>query len=217
MAVRVEKTFQVREPVEQVWAFLSDPQKVVTCVPGAHITEQVDDRNYKGAISVKVGPSVTDFKGAVEILRLDPEAHEIEILGKGQDVRGKGSASMKMTGKLRALENGTEVNSISELNVVGIFAQMGGRMINEVSNIMFEQFTKCFREQLQGDAAAEAPASKPMGAIGLAFSALKAMVRRAVGLAFSALKATLRRGEKSSPETDKEGTDNDKEGADTKR
>lgn len=181
MAVKVEKTFQVQEPVEKVWAFLSDPRRVVTCVPGAQITEQVDDRNYKGAISVKVGPSVTDYKGAVEIVRLDPDAHEIEILGKGQDVRGKGSASMKMTGKLRALENGTEVNSVSELNVVGILAQMGGRVINEVSNIMFEQFTNCFRQQLQGEeegeGVAEARAPKPISAVGLAFSALKATIK----------------------------------------
>jgi carbon monoxide dehydrogenase subunit G len=180
MAVKVEKTFQVQEPVEKVWAFLSDPRKVATCVPGAQITEQVDDRNYKCAISVKVGPSVTDFKGAVEILRLDPVAREIEILGKGQDVRGKGSASMKMTGKLRALENGTEVTSASEVNVVGIFAQMGGRMINEVSNIMFEKFTNCFREQLRSEAEGrgEPAPSKPIGAVGLAFSALKASLGR---------------------------------------
>ncbi|HMF91773.1 MAG TPA: SRPBCC family protein [Candidatus Angelobacter sp.] len=173
MAVKVEKTFQVQEPVEKVWAFLSDPRQVVTCVPGAQITEQVDERNYKGAISVKVGPSVTDYKGSVEIVRFDPAAHEIEILGKGQDVRGKGSASMKMTGKLRALENGTEVVSVSELNVVGILAQMGARVINEVSNILFEQFTDCFRRKLQG-IEGETAVPKPISGVGLAFSALKA-------------------------------------------
>jgi carbon monoxide dehydrogenase subunit G len=173
MAVRIEKTFQVQEPVEKVWAFLSDPRKVAACVPGAQITEQVDDRNYKGAISVKVGPSVTDYKGEVQIVRLDPAAHEIEILGKGQDVRGRGSASMKMTGKLRALDSGTEVVSVSELNVVGILAQMGGRVINEVSNIMFEQFSNCFRQTLQGGQAAAA-APKAISAVGLAYSALKA-------------------------------------------
>ncbi|HKF21714.1 MAG TPA: SRPBCC family protein [Candidatus Angelobacter sp.] len=174
MAVRVEKTFQVQQPVERVWAFLSDPRRVATCVPGAQITEQVDDRNYKGAISVKVGPSVTDYRGTVEIVRLDPDAHEIEILGKGQDVRGKGSASMKMTGTLRALENGTEVVSVSELNVVGILAQMGARVINEVSNIMFEQFAECFRQKLQGVEGEPPGAPKPVSAVGIAFSALKA-------------------------------------------
>jgi uncharacterized protein len=176
MAVRIEKKFEVPEPVDKVWAFLSDPRKVVTCVPGAQITEQLDDRTYKGAISVKVGPTVSEYKGQVQIVKIDPAAYEIEILGKGQETRGKGSASMKMTGKLRALENGgTEVISVSELGLAGILAQMGGRIINEVSNIMFAQFTNNFRQKLQsGDTAEPAAAPKPIGAVGLAFSALKA-------------------------------------------
>jgi len=173
MAVKVEKKFQVPEPVEKVWALLSDPRQVVRCVPGAEITRQVDERNYQGAIRVKLGPSVSEFEGTLEIVRLDAAAHQIEILGKGRDVRGKGSASMKMTGSLRAVENGTEVDSASELNVVGILAQMGGRMIQEVANLMFEQFTSCFRRQLQGGEA-EAAAPRPISAVGLAFSALKA-------------------------------------------
>src|SRR5271156_2520610 len=115
MALKIEKTFEVHEPVEKVWAFLSDPRKVATCVPGAQITEQVDEKTYKGGISVKVGPSVTDYKGEVQIVRLDTQNHEIEILAKGQDVRGRGSASMKMTGKLRSLDDGgTEIISTSE-------------------------------------------------------------------------------------------------------
>lgn len=186
MAIKIEKTFQVQESVDKVWAFLSDPHKVVTCVPGAQITEQVDERNYKGSISVKVGPSVTDYRGEIQIVRLDQENHEIEILGKGQDVRGKGSASMKMTGKLRALDNGeTEVTSISELNVVGILAQMGSRVITEVSNIMFQKFTNNFQQQLQsresspGDDTAKTPAApEPISAVSVAMSALKAAITR---------------------------------------
>jgi carbon monoxide dehydrogenase subunit G len=102
MAVRIEKTFQVKEPVEIVWALLKDPRAVANFVPGAKITESVDERTFKGAISVKVGPTLTDFKGELRVERLDEQSHEIELVGKGQDVRGKGSASMKMTGKLSA-------------------------------------------------------------------------------------------------------------------
>lgn len=189
MALRIEKTFQVKEPLDKVWSFLSDPRKVAVCVPGAQITEQVDDKTYKGAISVKVGPSVTDYKGEVTIVRLDPQNHEIEILGKGQDVRGRGSASMKMTGKLRALDDGgTEVTSISELNVVGILAQMGSRVITEVSNIMFAEFTRNFQTQLEGLATASRPAAettaKPISAISLAWQAIKELFSR-VKLALS--------------------------------
>ena len=53
-------------------------------MPGAKITEQVDEKTYKGTISVKVGPSATDYKGEVQIVRLDPENHEIEIVGKAR-------------------------------------------------------------------------------------------------------------------------------------
>lgn len=178
MAVKIEKTFQVSEPIEKVWAFLSDPRKVGTCVPGAQITEQVNDTTYKGAIKVKVGPSVTDFKGEVQVLRLDAAAHEIEILGKGQDIKGKGSASMKMTGKLREVDGGTEVSSNAELNIVGILAQMGSRVINQVNDIMFEQFVNNFRQQLQSadTGSADVIAPKPISAVGVAFSALKAAI-----------------------------------------
>jgi uncharacterized protein len=182
MGLQIEKTFQVKEPIDQVWSVLSDPRKVASCVPGAQITEQVDEKTYKGTISVKVGPSVTDYKGEVQIIRLDPQNHEIEIMGKGQDVRGRGSASMKMTGKLRTLDGGgTEVTSTSELNVVGILAQMGSRVITEVSNIMFGEFTKNFQARLAqpSDAPeAAAAAAKPISGASLAWQAAKGVFRR---------------------------------------
>jgi carbon monoxide dehydrogenase subunit G len=184
MALKIEKTFQVPEPAEKVWAILSDPRKVATCVPGAQITGQVDEKTYQGAISVKVGPSVTNYKGDVQIVRLDAPAHEIEILGKGQDVRGRGSASMKMTGRLRALpDGGTEVVSVSEVNIVGILAQMGSRVIAEVSNIMFDQFVTNFQVLLKqpSDAPESQPIpaaeTSPINATSLAWKATKGLFR----------------------------------------
>jgi carbon monoxide dehydrogenase subunit G len=184
MALQIEKTFQVSEPVEKVWQFLSDPRNVASCVPGAKITEQLDEKTYQGTISVKVGPSVTDYKGEVEIVRLDAQSHEIEILGRGQDVRGRGSASMKMTGKLQALASGgTEVRSLSEVNVVGILAQMGARVITEVSNLIFQEFTKNFQERLKPTSdmppAEEGTAgeAKPINARSLAWEATKGLFR----------------------------------------
>ena len=178
MAIRIEKTFQVQEPVEQVWALLSDPRRVAVFVPGAKITEQVNETTYKGAISAKVGPSTTDYKGEVQVVRVDAHNHEIEILGKGQDVKGRGSASMKMKGKLRSLETGgTEVTSISELNVVGILAQMGTRVIQEVSNAIFAQFIKNFQAQLRNPEAVS-PESKPLSAASVAWAAAKGAFHR---------------------------------------
>jgi uncharacterized protein len=186
MAIKIEKTFQVQEPLESVWAVISDPRKVANCLPGAQITETVDDRTFKGVIKVQVGPTVTDYKGQVHVERLDNEQHEIEIVGKGQDIRGKGSASMKMTGKVRSLPDGnTEVASIAEVNVVGLLAQMGGRMIQEVSNQMFAQFTVNFTARIQqektspGDPAAlraGAEDAKPIQAVPVLLTAARESV-----------------------------------------
>lgn len=179
MAIQIEKTFQVEEPIEQVWGLLSDPRRVAVCVPGAKITEQVNETTYKVAISVKVGPSATDYNGEVQIVRLDPENHQIELVGKGQDVRGRGSASMKMTGKARSLEaGGTEVTSISELNVIGILAQMGTRVIQEVSNVIFAQFIKNFQAQLRNQEGSIAPEAKPLNAASVAWAAAKGAFNR---------------------------------------
>lgn len=182
MALRIEKTVQISEPIEKVWAFLSDPRKVATCVPGAKITDQVDEKTYKGAISVKVGPAVSDYSGELQILRIDPDNHEIELLGKGQDVRGRGSASMKMTGKLRVVDGGiTEMTSTSEVNLVGIVAQMGARVITEVSNVMFGQFTKNLQTKLQQpEGASELPSAevKPVKATSVAWEAGKRLFHR---------------------------------------
>jgi uncharacterized protein len=184
MAIRIEKTFQVQEPLESVWKFISDPRKVANCLPGAQITEAVDDRTFKGVIKVQVGPSVTDYKGQVHIERLDDQSHEIEIVGKGQDVRGKGSASMKMTGKVQTLPDGsTEVASVAEVNVVGLLAQLGARMIQEVSNKMFAEFTSNLRVRLgQERAPAEAqtatPEAQPIKALPLLLSVVQEPIVR---------------------------------------
>ena len=180
--MRIEKTVQVSEPIEKVWAFLTDPRKVASCVPGAKITDQVDEKTYKGTITVKVGPAVSEYSGELQFLRIDPENREIELLGKGQDVRGRGSASMKMTGKLRVVDGGkTEMTSVSEVNLVGIVAQMGARVITEISNVMFGQFTKNLQARLQqpeGTPDASGAEVKPVQATSIAWEAGKKLFRR---------------------------------------
>jgi len=181
MAVRIEKTFEVKHPIEAVWAMLSDPRKVVSCVPGAQITETIDDRNFKGSIRVKVGPSLTEFKGEVHIERLDEQAHEIELSGKGQDIRGKGGASMTMTGTLTALDDGgARVHAVSEITVVGILAQFGARMMNDVSDVIFKEFTTRFQNLLDHPGEAQAPA-EPVSGVKLAGSVIGHSIRRVLG------------------------------------
>ncbi len=181
MQVKISKTFQVKKPAAQVWEFLSDPRKVATCIPGAQITETLDERRYLGTISVKVGPVLTDYKGELTIERLDAQNYEIGLLGKGTDVKGKGSASMKMTGKLRALPDGeTEVTGISEITITGLLAQFGSRVVEEVSNQMFAQFTSSLQQSLQatGNPGGVDEKTKPLRALPLVLAAIRNMIQK---------------------------------------
>jgi len=158
--MRIEKKFTVSASPDTVWGFLTDPNKVAGCLPGAAITGQTDERSYTGTITVKVGPVATSYRGQVRFERLDPATRTAEIVASGQDVKGKGGADMKMTSRIVDVGGGqSEVTVEQEISVTGILAQMGRGMINDVGDQMFDKFTTAMRAQLA--AAAPATASAP--------------------------------------------------------
>jgi carbon monoxide dehydrogenase subunit G len=157
MGMKIEKSFVVAAPLDEVWAFLTDPRKVASCLPGAAVTDQIDDRSYGGTMTVKVGPVTASYKGKMRFERLDAVAHEAQIVASGQETRGKGAADMKMDSRVTAKgPHETEVVIVSDVNVVGVLAQFGRGMIQDVSDAMFAKFTAAMRAQLEAAGAAAA-------------------------------------------------------------
>lgn len=158
MGMQIEKSFVVKAPASAVWDFLTDPYKVARCLPGAAITEKVDDQSYAGTITVKVGPVTANYRGKMRFDRLDEAAGEADIAASGQETRGKGGADMRM--KSRVVERApgeTEVTVVSDVNVVGMLAQFGRGMIQDVSDQLFQKFTDAMRRELETPAAAAPP------------------------------------------------------------
>ena len=151
MKATINKTFQINQPIDKVWDFLSDPHQLVTCVPGASLTEQVDDRNYKGEVTLKFGPIKAKYAGAITFEELDVENRTMKMKGKGLDSKGKGSADMIMNGALKEIEGGTEVDYSMEVIVIGMLAQFGSRLITDVTNSIFDQFIGNFKAKLAGE------------------------------------------------------------------
>ena len=150
MAIEISKSFVVRASPDATWSFLTDPVRVARCLPGASITNQVDERTHAGTITVKVGPVAATYKGTMRFERLDPAARMAEIVAAGQDVRGKGGADMRMTSTLVERAPGeTEVRITSQVNVMGILAQFGRGMIQDVSDQMFGKFVEAVRAELE--------------------------------------------------------------------
>ncbi len=161
MGFDITKTFVVKAAPDAVWAFLIDLQRVARCMPGAAIGDKLDDKTYAGTMTIKVGPVTSSYKGRVIFEKLDADAKSAEIVATGQDVRGKGGADMRLRSNLKEVAPGeTEVTAISTVNVTGILAQMGRGMIQDVSDQLFQVFSKKMRAELE--AAPPAPISAPV-------------------------------------------------------
>jgi len=159
MAIEIVKTFVVKAPPSAVWGFLTDPQRVARCMPGAAITDRIDEKTFAGTMAVKVGPVSTSYKGKVVFEKLDASAHTAEIVATGQDIRGRGGADLRLTSSVRELSPGeTEVTAASKVNITGILAQMGRGMVQDVSDQLFQVFSQRMRAELEPGAAAAAPA-----------------------------------------------------------
>ena len=149
MEVKAEKNLKLNQEPAMIWKCMIDPSFMVKSVPGAELTEQIDERNFKGKISIKIGPVTTKFNGEAEFTKLEEADYELTMEGKGLDTSGKGGANMTMNIKLSTLEEGgTEMQSSMSLSITGRLAQFGARMIVAVNNKMFDQWATSFTELL---------------------------------------------------------------------
>lgn len=159
MGIQIEKSFVVQAPATAVWEFLTDPYRVARCLPGAAVTEKLDEQSYAGTITVKVGPVTASYRGKLRFERLDAAAGEAELSASGQETRGKGGADMRMKSRVVQRPDGaTEATVVSDVNVVGVLAQFGRGMIQDVSDQLFQKFTEAMRRELETPAATAAPA-----------------------------------------------------------
>ena len=149
MEVKAEKNIKLNQDRDMIWKCMIDPSFMVKSVPGAELTEQLDERNFKGKISIKIGPVTAKFNGEAEFTKLEEADYELTMEGKGLDTSGKGGANMTMNIKLSTLEEGgTEMQSSMSLSITGRLAQFGARMIVAVNNKMFDQWATSFTELL---------------------------------------------------------------------
>jgi len=182
MKVEMSKTFSIRAPIRDVWNFMTDVEKVSTCIPGAQYEDDLGDNQHSVMLVIKVGPIRSSYRTTVSIRSMDEEGHTIEIEGQGTDTKGKGGAMMEMVGKLTENEDGTtEINGDSTVKIQGMLAQFGSRMVEDVSNQIFLQFTRSLAAKLEenGKMADETGSSnEALSGVAVAGAALKGVSGR---------------------------------------
>ena len=166
MKVTLEKTFPMPASAENAWALLQNIEGVAGCMPGAKITERIDEQHYKGTVSVKFGPASMAFRGEVEVRELEPSTKTLRLFGKGTDTTGSSGASMDLTARVDAVDAAScNLVGVSEVSMSGKAASFGGRMMGSVADQVLKQFAANFATQVQAVQAPQ-PAASPSAPAG---------------------------------------------------
>jgi carbon monoxide dehydrogenase subunit G len=175
MKVELNRTFPLPASADAAWAVLRDIEAVAGCMPGAKITERVDENHYKGTVSVKVGPASLSFRGEIEVKGVDASARTLRLSAKGTDTTGGSAASMDLTARIEpAGASACNLVGDSEVSMSGKAAAFGARLMGPVSDQVLGQFAANFAARLQ---AMPAPEGKPLNAFGVLWGALMRWLR----------------------------------------
>lgn len=134
MQIQGETTF--RAPRERVWEVLLDPDAMARCMPGCQELRQVGDDTYAAVLRIGVGAVSGSFEGQLSIDEQEPpERYTMRFAGSGKQGFAKGSGETR----LRADGEGTVVDYRCDVEVGGLLASVGHRVLLGVGRFLVKQ------------------------------------------------------------------------------
>jgi uncharacterized protein len=152
-----QNEIEVASPPGELFAFLTDVERVAPCLPGASIDGR-DGEDYNGSMKVKVGPITGTYKGTMRFLERDEEALRAVMSARAAEVGGQGDAEARITTQIEpAGDQGSRITMDTDLQMRGRVAQFGRGAMERISQRMFDEFARNLeREMAGGDGAGAA-------------------------------------------------------------
>ena len=174
-----DNSFDVPLPPAKAWALLMDIPRIAPCMPGAELTEIVDPQNFKGKISMRLGPVALTFGGRVAFDGIDDVNHTARVKAQGSDAKGRGAANATATFRIEPAASGSKVLIHTDLTLSGAVAQYGRGvgMIQATAAQLVGQFAGNLRTQLGRDDSAPSHDAPPRPSAAKPISGLALVVR----------------------------------------
>ncbi len=150
--MQIDNEFTVPTPVDRLWAHLLDVEAIAPCMPGAELTEVVDEKTWKGRLKAKFGPVAMNFAGTVTMAERDDDAKRVVLRATGMESKGKGAAEASVTAWLEPAGSDTTVKIRSDITMSGFVAQVSRGLLPDVSRKLTQQFADCLRDTLEAEA-----------------------------------------------------------------
>lgn len=120
-----DNTLEIPLPPDEAWKVLLDIRRIAACIPGAELTEVVDDTTYRGKVAVRLGPVAISLAGHAKLEEVDEAGRRVRVKTHGADPKGRGGADSVIDFQLKAAEEGTKVLIHSDVKLSGAIAQYG--------------------------------------------------------------------------------------------
>jgi carbon monoxide dehydrogenase subunit G len=159
---------------------LLDIKRIAGCIPGAELTEVVDERTYKGKVAVRLGPVALSLVGQANFESVDHDQHVARVKARGSDPKGRGGTDSVIDFRLQPDGAGTRVLIHTNIKLSGSVAQYGrgSGVIQTFASELIEQFGASLKAQLLADRpAANGAAARGAPAPAKPISGLRLMAR----------------------------------------
>ncbi len=145
--MKIEDSFTIQAPLEDVWAYLLDVEVLARCIPGVSTLEAIDANSYRGQLTVKVGPIKAVFSGTATFTELEPPNRLVAVL-EADDRATASKVKATFTSVLEPVEGGTRVAYTTDINLRGRLAQFGLAVVRGTAKKMTAQFGKCLQQAI---------------------------------------------------------------------
>jgi carbon monoxide dehydrogenase subunit G len=135
--MKIEGSADIPAPREKVWAAFLDPNILAQALPGCEKLEAIGENEYKATMKVGVAAIKGTFEGKVKLSDLEPpNRYRMAVEGSGGPGFVRGEAGMQMSD----VDGGTKVSYDADVQVGGLIASVGQRMLGGVTKMMLDQF-----------------------------------------------------------------------------
>ena len=140
----------IARPVEKVWEFLWDIEKLTSCIPGCEGVKTIKDREkYELTVKDSVGPITVHFELLAEVKKLEP-LKRIEIALEGKDFKA-GGVRQTMTLVLTAKGSDSEIDFETDVNVFGRLGTLGYPFIKKKAESVINEFSENVKSAIEAN------------------------------------------------------------------
>ena len=136
--VELDHEFSTGKPIDENWTAILDLDRLVPCVEGGSVLENIDPESVKAEIKVKMGAMSMKFKGTVSVVEQDAAAHRAVMRVKSREAGGQGYANADVTFSLS--NGGGTIHTAAQ--ITGKAASMGEGVMVSVLDALIADFTQ---------------------------------------------------------------------------